>query len=79
MTVKLDVKFVKTRSADRNLTMRDLAAAADVGEATMYRIINGAGFNLETLGKLALALECNPVDLIKAEGFPAPLVGAQAA
>ena len=57
--------------------MRDLAAASGIGEATMYRITNGAGFNLDTLGKLAEALKCNPIDLLEIEGFPPPLVGAQ--
>ena len=76
MTVRLNTKAVKTKAAERDITMRDLAAAADIGEATMYRITNGAGFNLETLGKLAEALHCNPIDLLDIEGFPPPLVGA---
>ena len=74
--VRLNMKFVKQRLSERDLTMRDLAAKASIGEATMYRIANGAGFNLETLGKLADALNCSPFDLIEAEGFPPPLVVA---
>jgi DNA-binding Xre family transcriptional regulator len=76
VTVRLNTKAVKTRAAEMDITMRDLATAADIGEATMYRITNGAGFNLETLGKLADALKLNPIDLLDIEGFPPPLVGA---
>ena len=76
MTVKLNVTAVKTRAVEMDITMRDLANAAGIGEATMYRITNGAKFNLTTLGKLAEALRRNPIDLLDIEGFPPPLVGA---
>ena len=76
MTVKLNVTAVKTRAVEMDIIMRDLANAAGIGEATMYRITNGAKFNLKTLGKLAEALHCNPIDLLDIEGFPPPLVGA---
>lgn len=79
MTVKLNMKLLRTRSAELDVTMRDLAASAGLGEATLYRITNGAGFTLETLGKLALALQCSPYDLLDVEGFPPPLVVAQTA
>ncbi len=76
MTVRLNTKLVRTRAAELDITMRDLATEAGLGEATMYRITNGASFNLETLGKLATALSCSPYDLLEVEGFPPPLVGA---
>lgn len=77
MTVKINKKFVKTIMVQRNEDIRRVAERSGIGEATLYRIINGAGFTSQTLGKLAAALECSPNDLIESEGFPSPLVVAQ--
>lgn len=79
MTVKINSRFVKTLLAEREETLRDVAARSDIGEATLYRILNGAEFNSRTLGKLAEALECAPADLISADGYHSPLMVAQAA
>lgn len=76
--VKLNGKYIKTRLVELGMSARDLATAAGIGEATMYRIINGAPFESRTLGKVAAALGCNPVDLIESEGFVSPHVGAPA-
>lgn len=72
MTVKLNSKFVKYLLTDRDMTARDLARLADISEGTMYRMLSGEAFNTVTLGKLATALECHPIDLIEAEGFTPP-------
>lgn len=79
MTVKLNSKFVKHLLMDRDMTARDLAALAGISEATMYRVLNGEPFNSVTLGKVAQALGCHPVDLIEADGFTSPHVGAPVA
>lgn len=76
MTVKINRKFVDHILLERGISARELAQLADVGEATMYRILGGAAFNSVTLGKIAEALECNPVDLIDAGDFADPLVEA---
>lgn len=76
MTVKINRKFVDHILLERGISARELAQLADVGEATMYRILNGAAFSSVTLGKIAEALECNPVDLLDAGGFASPLVEA---
>lgn len=74
--VKLNAKFVKMRLLDLEMSARDLASEAGIGEATMYRILNGAAFESKTLGKVAAALGCHPVDLIEAEGYASPHVDA---
>lgn len=74
--VRLNSKFVKVRLLEENMSARDLASAAGIGEATMYRILNGARFESTTLAKVAAALGCHPVDLIEAEGFASPHVDA---
>lgn len=70
--VRLNAKFIRHMLAERNISARELASTADIGEATMYRLLNGAKFNSGTLGKLAEALGCHPVDLVDAEGYSSP-------
>lgn len=72
MTVRINKGFVRAVLGARNMSLRDLADASDIGEATLYRIVNGAKFNSTTLEKLADALDCNPVDLLDVSGYPDP-------
>lgn len=74
--VQINRNFVMTLLAARGMTLRDLARQTDIGEATLYRLVNGATFKSDTLGRLALALECNPVDLLDPRGYAPPLVVA---
>ncbi len=72
MSVKINRNFVKAMLGVRGLSLRDLAVLSELGEATMYRIINGAEFNSKTLGKLATALDVSPVDLLDVSGYADP-------
>lgn len=72
MTVKMNARFIRHVLADRDMSARDLAAKAGIGEATIYRLMSGERFSSETLGKVAAALGCHPVDLIEAEGYNYP-------
>lgn len=78
MTVRINRSVVKAMLGARDMTLRDLAQASDIGEATIYRVVNGAPFTSETLGKMAKALGCHPVDLIDAEGYAIPHMDAPA-
>lgn len=40
--------------------------------STVKRIKDEGTTTLKTIGELARALECNPVDLISSTGYPAP-------
>lgn len=44
--------------------------------STIKRIKDEGTTTLKTIGELAKALECNPVDLISTEGYPAPKLDA---
>lgn len=79
MSVKINRSVLKAMLGARDKSLRDLAKESNIGEATIYRIANGSGFTSETLGALANALGCSPVDLIDPEGFTPPLVGAPSA
>lgn len=78
MNVKINKRVVESMLDQRGMSARDLAKIAELGEATVYRIMNGSTFNSETLGKLALALECSPIDLIDTQGYDSPQVEAPA-
>ena len=53
-------------------TYRELAEKAGIHYNTVTKVLNGAKFDSETANKLALALNCSPIDLMTAEGFPDP-------
>ena len=76
LEVKINSDFIDHKLLEKGMTARDLAAASDISEPTMYRIMGGKPFRSSTLGKIANALGCNPVDLIVTEGYTAPLVDA---
>jgi DNA-binding Xre family transcriptional regulator len=72
MSLKINKGFVKIKLSEKDLSLRDLANSSEMGEATLYRIMNGAKFNITTLEKLADVLECSPIDLLDVSEYPAP-------
>lgn len=72
MTVKINAKFVKQMLLERDMDQRGLAVGSGLSEITISRLMQGRPFSSETLGKLAKALGCHPVDLIDAKGYSAP-------
>lgn len=74
--VKLNAKFAKTMMAKQGIDQQTLAELSGVSEPTISRLMNGKAFTSDTLGKLARALGCSPVDLIDPSGFVAPHVDA---
>lgn len=76
MSVRINRSVVKAMLGAREMSLRDLAKESGIGEATIYRIMKGSGFTSETLGTLADALGCSPVDLIDPEGFVSPHMDA---
>lgn len=67
-----NTKMLEHLLIEKGWDQRDLANAADVSEPTITRMKRGETFNSETLGKLARALGCNPIDLLDTKGYPAP-------
>lgn len=47
--------------------------------STIKRVKSERTTTLKTIGEIAQALECNPVDIISAQGYPAPKSEALAA
>jgi DNA-binding Xre family transcriptional regulator len=78
VSVKFNAKVARKILIDLEMDQKDLAARSGVTPITISRLMQGHPFNSETLGKVALALGCHPVDLIDANGFASPHVGAPA-
>ena len=79
MTVMINAKFVKQMLLERDMDQQALAARSALSEITISRIMRGKPFTSETLGKMAKALDCHPVDLIDAKGYSSPHLVASSA
>lgn len=75
--VKINKKVVERLMFDKRMKQVELIRRSGISKPTIIRMLNGSPFDSETLGKLAKALECSPVDLIDPEGFPAPHLATQ--
>lgn len=78
MTVKINAKFVKQMLIAKDMDQQMLAQSSGISEQTIVRLLQGKPFTSDTLGKLANALECHPVDLIDGNGFGFPHVDPSA-
>lgn len=74
--VTINAKFVKQILLNRDLDQRELAKLSGISEPTITRLLHGKPFSSDTLGRLADALNCHPIDLIEAKGFESPQLGA---
>lgn len=75
----VDEKKVKTFAAAAGLyTDKSIAEASGVSHDTLKLWFSGAEWSSGKLKKLALALNCNPLDLLTIKGYPPPHVGAPA-
>ena len=78
MSVKLNAKLIKKMLIDLEIDQKDLAARSGLSAITISRLMQGNPFSSETLGKVAKALDCHPIDLIDAIGYGSPHVDAPA-
>jgi len=76
--VKINKRVVERLMFDKRMKQVDLIEKSGISKPTINRMMNGLPFDSETLGKLAKALDCSPIDLIDPEGFPAPHLATQA-
>lgn len=74
--MRLNTKMLNHYLIERGLDQQELAVKSGVSEPTITRLKRGEQFTSGTLGKLAEALECNPIDLLDTAGYPAPHMGA---
>ena len=64
MTVQLNSGLVRAIIGKKKMTIPDLAEETGVSRQTIYNLLNGKPFDMDTLGKLATALETTPSRLI---------------
>jgi DNA-binding Xre family transcriptional regulator len=74
--VKLNAKMLDHYLIERGIDQRRLASLAGVSEPTITRMKRGEDYAASTLGKLARALECNPIDLVDVAEYVPPHMGA---
>lgn len=59
-------------------TYQELSKVSGVHANTLTVVMRGGNWSTGTAEKLAAALNCNPIDLMVAEGFPEPFSVAPA-
>ena len=67
-----NTKMLEHLLIEKGWDQRILARESGISEPTITRMKRGETFNSETLGKLARALGCNPIDLLDTRDYPAP-------
>lgn len=77
--VKINKRVVERLMFDKRLNQKRLVEKSSISKPTLNRMMDGKPFDSDTLGKLACALECSPIDLIDPEGFPVPYLATQGA
>ena len=79
MALTISEKNVRLKMAEKEIySVEELARRSGVTSLSIRKLFQGGAFLSDTLEKLAKALDCSPFDLLDAEGYPAPLVGAPA-
>lgn len=74
--MRLNTKMLNHYLIERGLDQQTLAKISEVSEPTITRMKRGEKFTSDTLGKLAKALGCNPIDLLDTSGYVSPHLGA---
>ena len=78
---KVSIDGSKAREImDRDkLSVVEVARRMDVSRVTVYNLLEGNNTSLELLTTFCVALNnTNPLDILKTEGFPDPLLEASA-
>ena len=75
---KVDAKALRVRMAELNLTVREVAEAAGVAPMTVRRMLSELPCEIGSVGRVSAAIQLHPYDLLRAEGFPFPRLGAPA-
>ena len=65
--MKVNAKKLFAIAADKGYMLKDLAAAAGVSYATLQAIKHGETVRVDTLGKLAKALQVKSIDIMDME------------
>lgn len=76
--IRLDKQRLGAIMALRGITGVQLAKAIDVHPNAIVRLKAVERTSFATLEKVCSALNCSPFDLLVAEGYPAPFLGAPA-
>ena len=71
--LRIDRERVDILMKDRGISsFAELARVAGLHPNTLVKVLKGKNWDSSTAEKLAAALDCNPIDLQVAEGYPDP-------
>jgi DNA-binding Xre family transcriptional regulator len=74
----IDSKKLRVALANADLDQNKAAEKAGISFTTLSRLKDTDKWQPKTLAALALALNCNPIDLLNVDEFPAPKDGSPA-
>jgi transcriptional regulator with XRE-family HTH domain len=78
-SVSIDKDKAKDIMDKNGLSVVEVARRMNVSRVTVYNLLKGKHTSLELLTSFCVALDnTNPLDILKTEGFPDPLVDASA-
>ena len=63
---------------NEGLSVAEVSRRMGVTRMTVYNLLKGDNTTLDVLSSFAAALGVNPLDILKTEGFPDPLLEASA-
>ena len=63
---------------NEGLSVAEVSRRMNVTRMTVYNLLKGDNTSLDVLSAFAAALNVNPLDILKTEGFPDPFVEASA-
>ena len=77
--VTIDGQQARQIMESNGLSVVEISRRMGVSRVTVYNLLKGDNTSLDVLASFAAALDnTNPLDILKTEGFPDPLVDASA-
>ena len=68
--MRLDERKLRIRMAEMGIrSIEELSRRSGVTRVTIYNMLSGEDYLVETLAKIAKALECNPFDILDMSEF----------
>ncbi len=64
MTIQINLKLLRTLLGSKDMSYVELADKSQLSRQTIYNIRRGRAFDIDTLGKIASALQVEPTLLI---------------
>ena len=75
--IVLDIDEIERLRKEKGWSVTHFVERAEISRPTYYKVLSDSGHaSLDIAGKIAGGLEVHPFDILKAVGYPAPLLWA---